>query len=1280
MARRRNTPGHAASTFHLETLEDRILFSADTALAPLDILPEPEYELVTLQRSETAQTNSEGQVQASDVAIRELIIVDSEVSELDKLLDDLKLSSFENTHVKLLDAQSDALSQISKILAEQQGLTTVHLVSNGSSGMLELGGQQIEVLDLLSRAEELSAWRSALAPDADLQLYGLELTADGSGQQFVDTISRLTGATVGASDDLTELIVQGNGSTSESHSASQVFTALDSQKNLPVVSQQAELSRQAGNVNELSAFGELDLDIVDSVELVFIDESVKESEILFESLRDDDKGTQWLVVHIGAHEDGIDRVTQTLNGLNNVDAVHFLTHGDGQGIRLGSQTLDLNTSEQYAVAIASWARALDDEADLLIYGCDLASTEQGQELIRRLALACDCDVAASDDVTGHDTLGGDWLLEYTVGDVQTDIAFDDAAQAAWYGALDITTGLLLHNTFDTDASDSSGNSYDGTLTNGAVINTFGGTNQIGDGKVHLDGNDHYVDLSTHVANFDNLTQGTIALWVYTDSISTETVILQASDSGDNDSRLAVIRDGDEFALYVNEDTTTELNVVTTSANITTGTWNHVAVTVDSSGNKVFVNGVQQSVNYVVGSASTNRFFDDVSQLDFMAWGVNKFNGSSLNSDYDGFLDDGRVYDRALSSTDIAQLYNYTGVPNPQTFTVTNTLDDGSPGSLRWAIDQANSNLGNDTIEFNIAGSGSQVINLGSALPTIIESVTIDATTQTDWSEQSFLAIVIDGNNGVFDALTFSASADNSEIRGLIVRDMGQHAIVIQSGASGIAVAGNWLGKYDSDGSIVSGEDNAGVGVYVYGDNNIIGGSTDADRNVIHDGSYWAGVQLDGINATNNTVSGNYFGTRIDGNTQVEVAYAGYGVYLDNGANSNTIGGATTAHGNIFGGVWEGVRFDDAATSNNYLYNNRIGLGADGTTLMWVEVAGVRIEDAVGNVIGGVGVGNTFVSSVNHADHVHIDGADSTVIQGNYIGTDSTGTIAGGAWEGIDVDWSDNVTIGGTAAGEGNTIANNDNGGVVIEGLTTQGVSVRGNSIIGNDKLGIDLNDDDVAQLNDAGDVDSGPNALQNWVILTSAAIADDGTFSYELDTSTLASGTYTVDFYASTDRDGGQVEGERYIGTVNGVADGNTSLSGTLAGITLASGEYVTLITTDASGNSSEFSNYAVATDSDPNGAGPTHVLATATSEGGLSINQDSGNDTYLEMDSSSLLNGLTQFTIEAQLSIGASPSNPYILDYAYSFDSNDLSLFMSGNAVQVNLDGVNYAFTGNYS
>jgi len=270
---------------------------------------------------------------------------------------------------------------------------------------------------------------------------------------------------------------------------------------------------------------------------------------------------------------------------------------------------------------------------------------------------------------------------------------------------DITTGLILHNTFDIDASDSSGNSYDGALESQASVDTAAGTNKIGAGKLSLDGTSDHVDLSAHVDHFENLTQGTVAAWVYLDSLAGEHMIFESSDSSDFDSRFSVSIWQSDLHLYIRESGSPIIEALSVTP-ITKETWTHIAVTVDPAGNAMYINGIEQAVEYPTGAASGSEFLDDVNDLDYLGWGIDKYNGNQLAADFNGFIDDGRVYDRALSSADVAELFNYTV---PQTYTVTNTLDDGSTGSLRWAISQANAHAGADTIDFNITGSGTQIL-------------------------------------------------------------------------------------------------------------------------------------------------------------------------------------------------------------------------------------------------------------------------------------------------------------------------------------------------------------------------------------------------------------------------------------------------------------------------------------------------------------------------------------------------------------------------------------------
>ncbi len=109
---------------------------------------------------------------------------------------------------------------------------------------------------------------------------------------------------------------------------------------------------------------------------------------------------------------------------------------------------------------------------------------------------------------------------------------------------------------------------------------------------------------------------------------------------------------------------------------------------------------------------------------------------------------------------------------------------------------------------------------------------------------------------------------------------------------------------------------------------------------------------------------------------------------------------------------------------------------------------------------------------------------------------------------------------------------------------------------------------------------------------------------------------------------------------------------------------------TDGSGNTSEFSNYAVATDSDAGGAIPSDLAAIATTGGGLTFNADGGDDIYLLADDGgAILGGRTNFTFELQFAT-TDLSNAPLVSYATSGNSNSFLLYAVGTDLQIYLNG----------
>jgi Domain of unknown function (DUF4347)/Domain of unknown function (DUF4082) len=109
----------------------------------------------------------------------------------------------------LLDPSQDGIEQISATLTHYQALTGIEIVSHGSAAQVQLGKNSLDLNSLSQSADKIHSWSSALAPDADLLFYGCNVAAGSIGQAFVRDLSRLTGADVAASTNVTGDAAQG---------------------------------------------------------------------------------------------------------------------------------------------------------------------------------------------------------------------------------------------------------------------------------------------------------------------------------------------------------------------------------------------------------------------------------------------------------------------------------------------------------------------------------------------------------------------------------------------------------------------------------------------------------------------------------------------------------------------------------------------------------------------------------------------------------------------------------------------------------------------------------------------------------------------------------------------------------------------------------------------------------------------------------------------------------------------------------------------------------------
>ena len=141
-------------------------------------------------------------------------------------------------------------------------------------------------------------------------------------------------------------------------------------------------------------------------ELVIINSNIADRDVVLSQLGGRD------VLEIDPSQDALSQIQDYLdaNPDTRYDAIHILTHGNDQGFYLGStQVMDAGQMTMFTGHMA-------ENADFMLYGCNLAATERGQALIHEIADVTGCDVAASANTTG---VSGDWILEYNAGVIET---------------------------------------------------------------------------------------------------------------------------------------------------------------------------------------------------------------------------------------------------------------------------------------------------------------------------------------------------------------------------------------------------------------------------------------------------------------------------------------------------------------------------------------------------------------------------------------------------------------------------------------------------------------------------------------------------------------------------------------------------------------------------------------------------------------------------------------------------------------------------------------------
>ena len=176
-------------------------------------------------------------------------------------------------------------------------------------------------------------------------------------------------------------------------------------------------------MNNVNSFNSNSDNFFNNNALVFIDSNLDNYQNLVAAVSTA-KNTE--VVLLDSTRDGVEQITETLVNYSELDSVHIISHGQAGVLQLGSTNLQTENFDRYSAELQGWSDFLSEDADILLYGCEIGSRAAGIDFLESFSQLTKADIAASNDLTGNIELGGNWNLEAAVGEIEANSIYSDS--------------------------------------------------------------------------------------------------------------------------------------------------------------------------------------------------------------------------------------------------------------------------------------------------------------------------------------------------------------------------------------------------------------------------------------------------------------------------------------------------------------------------------------------------------------------------------------------------------------------------------------------------------------------------------------------------------------------------------------------------------------------------------------------------------------------------------------------------------------------------------------
>ena len=406
----------------------------------------------------------------------------------------------------------------------------------------------------------------------------------------------------------------------------------------------------------------------------------------------------------------------------------------------------------------------DGTSRIVINGIDQATTGS---IISGSINSSGSNLTIGQDNTSMNFLNG-WVDEIkifptalSVESIQTQFT-SGALAIGLHNQITLSRGLQGYWKMDegtgTDIADSSGNSLTGTAT-GLSWNT----GKFGYAGGFTGGEDDYITMGD-VLDLDHDGTHTISAWIYPTSVTAaiDTIVSKQNSSSPFNGWKLDHASNDLRFDYLTTNGTNQLLAVTTGNPITAANvWYHVVVTYKNKEVLFYVNGINYPTTY-----TTNTLTSSTNNTIPLNIG-NRNNGASLTEDFNGNIDEVRVYSRTLSPAEINTLYRYA--PAPVGYW---KFDDGTGGTtIDYSGNELTGTLSNgptwDDGKMNSGirfdGSDDYVVVTHNNVLSVGNNLTLEAWIKPDSVSIDDQLFMHKGSTGDWSARAYSLLLDQDEI-------------------------------------------------------------------------------------------------------------------------------------------------------------------------------------------------------------------------------------------------------------------------------------------------------------------------------------------------------------------------------------------------------------------------------------------------------------------------------------------------------------------------------------